>query len=37
VKFPIDGSTREYKEMKKRLEILHDQKLDSYLKSAQKD
>ena len=36
LKFPIDGSTREYKEMKKRLEILHDQKLDSYLKKIKK-
>jgi GPH family glycoside/pentoside/hexuronide:cation symporter len=29
--FPIDGSTAEYKEMKKRLELLHDKKLESYL------
>jgi GPH family glycoside/pentoside/hexuronide:cation symporter len=32
LKFPIDGSTTEYKEMKKRLETLHDTKLESYLK-----
>jgi len=30
-KFPIDGSSAEYKEMKKRLELLHDKKLDFYL------
>ncbi|MEE9377693.1 MAG: MFS transporter [Candidatus Lokiarchaeia archaeon] len=31
LKFPIDGSTKEYKEMKKRLELLHDKKLEYYL------
>jgi len=31
-KFPLDGSTVEYKEMKKRLEVLHDKKLENYLK-----
>ncbi|MFX1570050.1 MAG: MFS transporter [Promethearchaeota archaeon] len=31
LKFPIDGSTGEYKEMKKRLEKLHDEKLESFL------
>ena len=32
IKFPIDGSTPEYKEMKNRLEKLHDKKLESFLK-----
>ncbi|MFX1348901.1 MAG: MFS transporter [Promethearchaeota archaeon] len=31
LQFPIDGSTAEYKEMKKRLEKLHDEKLESFL------
>lgn len=30
-KFPIDGSTKEYKEMKQQLETLHDEKLEIYL------
>jgi GPH family glycoside/pentoside/hexuronide:cation symporter len=32
LKFPIDGSTTEYKEMKNRLEKLHDEKLESFLR-----
>ena len=34
LKFPIDGSTKEYKEMKKRLELLHDKKLEYYLSQS---
>ena len=34
LKFPIDGSTKEYKEMKKRLELLHDKKLEYYLNQS---
>jgi len=34
-KFPIDGSTVAYKEMKKVLEKLHDEKLDSFLKTSE--
>lgn len=32
IKFPIDGSTADYKEMKNRLEKLHDKKLELFLK-----
>jgi len=32
LKFPIDGSKAEYKEMKNRLEKLHDEKLESFLR-----
>jgi len=35
LKFPIDGSTREYKEMKKKVEELHDKKLEEYRNSFQ--
>lgn len=35
LKFPIDGSTQEYKQMKKRVEELHDKKLEEYKKSFQ--
>jgi GPH family glycoside/pentoside/hexuronide:cation symporter len=34
-KFPIDGSTPEYKEMKKQIEILHDKKLEALRKSCE--
>ncbi len=34
-KFPIDGSTPEYKEMKKKIEIIHDQKLEALRKSCE--
>lgn len=37
IKFPIDGSTAEYKEMKNRLEKLHDKKLESFLKIGSDD
>ena len=32
-RFPIDGSTEEYKELKKKLEALHDEKLERLKKS----
>ncbi|MFW9784894.1 MAG: MFS transporter, partial [Candidatus Heimdallarchaeota archaeon] len=34
IKFPIDASTREYIEMKKQVEKLHDQKLEAFLKKT---
>jgi len=33
LKFPIDGSTKEYNEMKKKVERLHDKKLENYKES----
>jgi GPH family glycoside/pentoside/hexuronide:cation symporter len=36
LKFPIDGSTDEYKEMKKKVEKLHDKKLERYKESIEK-
>jgi GPH family glycoside/pentoside/hexuronide:cation symporter len=37
LKFPIDGSTREYKEMKEKVEELHDKKLEEYRNSFQEE
>lgn len=33
LKFPIDGSTKRYKEWKKRVEVLHDRKIKEYKES----
>jgi GPH family glycoside/pentoside/hexuronide:cation symporter len=33
LKFPIDGSTKKYEEMKKKVEKLHDKKLEKYKES----
>jgi GPH family glycoside/pentoside/hexuronide:cation symporter len=35
MKFPIDGSTIEYKRWKKEIEELHDKKLNEYIREAQ--
>jgi GPH family glycoside/pentoside/hexuronide:cation symporter len=35
IKFPIDGSKAEYKEMKKKIEIIHDNKLEALRKSGE--
>jgi GPH family glycoside/pentoside/hexuronide:cation symporter len=37
LKFPIDGSTTEYKEMKNKLEKLHDEKLESFLSLSREE
>jgi glycoside/pentoside/hexuronide:cation symporter, GPH family len=34
-RFPIDGSTMEYREWKKQVEELHDKKLEEYIKEAE--
>ncbi|MHA1274985.1 MAG: MFS transporter [Promethearchaeota archaeon] len=35
IRFPIDGSTEEYKQMKKQIEALHDKKLSEFKKSLE--
>ena len=35
LKFPIDGSKPEYKKMKKKIELLHDKKLEALRKSCE--